>query len=308
MADHDKSASPSGVIVAFDGSEHAERALRWATREAAGRGTSLTIAHSYHWPSAGLGAMEAVGFLMDALAQDSAELLESAASLAAQTAEKYDVSLEIRTVSQLGAPVPTLVELSHDHELMVVGSRGLGGFAGMMLGSVSTGVVAASVCSVAVIRGDELAERGLGDNPPVVVGIDGDPSQQATVAAILRAAFVAAQQRKSSLVAVHVWQPPTARSLTKQALRDLEAQEKWHSSVERELAARVAEVAADFPDVKLQTMTSSGRTAAALLEQAKTARLVVVGTRGRGEVKGMLLGSTSRALVQHAPCPVLVIR
>ena len=285
-----------GVLAAVDGSESAAHALAWAVAEAQARQVGLTIAHSYHWPSSGLGAMEAAGFLMDALEQDSAEVL----SAAAEAAKKLAPDLTVHTVSRLGPPVPTLVKLSEGRDLIVVGSRGLGGFAGMLLGSVGTGLVADAHCPVAVVRGERAPER----TDPVVVGVDGAPASSD----VLREAFAAAARRGCPLIAVHAWQDPTADMRAARGKADGEQQESWQRSVSDDLAQRIAEVGKDFASVQVQAVTSSQRPAAALLEQAKTAQLVVVGTRGRGDITGLLLGSTSRSLVQHAPCPVMVVR
>jgi nucleotide-binding universal stress UspA family protein len=278
-----------GVLVAIDGSESSDRALAWAVAEAGGRGVPLTIVHCYYWPSTGLGAMDAVGFLMEGLEEDSREILAAAAKQAAELAP----TTEIRTASRLSPPVPTIVEMSRGYELVVLGSRGLGGFKGMLLGSVSTGVVSSAQCPVAIVRGTE----DIDPSAPVVVGVDSSPSGEAA----LDEAFAAARRRGCSVVAVHAWQPPTRHVSAEQ-------EETWQQSIASELEAKVAEVSARFPGVPVEVVTHRDRPTAALLARAQSAQLLVVGTRGRSELKGVLLGSTSRAMVQHAPCPVLVVR
>lgn len=282
--------APGGVLVAVDGSEASERSLVWATREAARRGVPLTIVHCYYWPSSGLGAMEAIGFLMDGLAKDSADILTAAEATANRTAPDVEVSVE----SHLGAPVATIVDLSSRFDLVVVGSRGLGGFKGMLLGSVSTGVVANALCAVVVVRGEAGADD---DEAPVVVGVDASQSGQAALAE----AFAAAERQSCALVAVHAWQAPSVRVTAEQV-------EEWQRSAAADVEAQIAPLAASHPSVSVETVTYRDRPAAALLARAQTARLLVVGTRGRSEFTGMLLGSTSRALVQHSPCPVMVVR
>lgn len=278
-----------GVLVAVDGSEQARRALAWAAAEARMRAVALTITHCYYWPSTGLGAMDAIGFLMEGLEQDSREVLAAAAVEARGIAP----DIAVRTISHLGSPVAAIVDMSRDRDLVVLGSRGLGGFKGMLLGSVSTGVVAHASSSVAIVRGAGQIDSAA----PVLVGVDASPSSEA----VLTEAFAAAQRRGCPVVAVHAWQPPT-----RQVAADQE--EAWQQSVTSELDARVAVVADRFPGVPVEVVTHRDRPAAALLSRAQTAQLLVVGTRGRSELKGMLLGSTSRAMVQHAPCPVLVVR
>jgi nucleotide-binding universal stress UspA family protein len=286
----------SGVLVAVDGSEQAGRALAWAVREAGLRGRGLTIAHAYHWPSSGFSPVEAVGYLMDALEQDSAEIVAEAAKAARQLAP----DLPVQTESRPGPPVAVLVELSHEHELAVVGSRGLGGFTGMLLGSVGTGLVANAACSVAVVRG----EREPAADDPVVAGVDGSPAAEM----VLTEAFRAAQRRDCPLIAVHGWQDPTTDVLTARGQQPDFDRDSWQRAAAQALSERLDLVGQQFPSVHADAVVDWGRPTRALLEQAHTAQLVVVGTRGRGELAGMLLGSTSRAMVQHAPCPVIVVR
>jgi nucleotide-binding universal stress UspA family protein len=280
-----------GVLVAVDGSETSERSLLWAAREAARRGTSLTVVHCYYWPSSGLGAMDAIGFLMEGLAKDSADILSTAEA----TVRRAVPTLDVRVESHLGAPVATIVDLSGGFDLVVVGSRGLGGFKGMLLGSVSTGVVANALCTAVVVRGEtDLEDDAVA---PVVVGVDASKSGQAALAE----AFEAAERMSCALVAVHAWQAPSSRATAEQL-------EEWQRSAAADVAARIAPLAERHPSVTVETVTFRDRPTAALLARAQTARLVVVGTRGRSELTGMLLGSTSRAVVQHSPCPVMVVR
>ncbi len=288
-----------GVLVAVDGSDFADRALSWAVTEAQSRGAALVVAHCFHWPSPGLGAMDAVGFLMDALAEDSTDILRRAVD----TVHAAAPDLAVYATSQLGAPIPTLVQLSRGRDLVVVGSRGLGGFVGMLLGSVSSALVTSALCPVVVVRGER--EPAAGD--PVVVGVDESPMLDA----VLTEAFGAAERRGCKLVAVHAWQGPAADLRTargNEPLTEAELAAAWQRSVAADLAERLARVGSRFGSVSAEAVTVRERPAAALLARAATAQLVVVGTRGRGELRGMLLGSTSRALVQHAECPVLVVR
>lgn len=291
QADPAEGTARGGVLVAVDGSAASERSLRWAAREAARRSTSLTVVHCYYWPSSGLGAMDAIGFLMDGLAKDSEDILSAAEEAVHHEAPDVDVSVE----SHLGAPVATLVDMSGRFDLVVVGSRGLGGFKGMLLGSVSIGVVANALSAVVVVRGEtDLQDDAVA---PVVVGVDASRSGQVALAE----AFAAAERWNCAVVAVHAWQAPSSRLTPEQA-------EEWQRAAAAELEAQVAPLMALHPSVPVETVTYRDRATAALLARAQTARLIVVGTRGRSEFTGMLLGSTSRALVQHSPCPVMVVR
>lgn len=288
----------SGILVAVDGSETSRRSLDWAAREAASRGVALTIVHCYYWPSSGLGAMDAIGFLMEGLAKDSVEIL-SASEVAARTVAP---DIEIHVESHLGAPVATIVDLSARFEVTVIGSRGMGGFKGMLLGSVSLGVTSNALSSVVVVRGHDDNDSGFGPaglaaDTPIVVGVDPSPAGQLALAE----AFAIADRRSCPLVAVHAWVGPGSRLTTEQAA-------EFQQSVAADLQAQLAPLVARYPGVAVEPVTYRDRATAALLARAQSAQLLVVGTRGRSEIKGMLLGSTSRALVQHSPCPVMVVR
>lgn len=288
-------APGAGVLVAVDGSPSAGQALRWAAREAQLRGCPLTIAHAYSWP--GAGAPEAMGYVMDALEKDSVQILATAADDARAVAPEVPVSTE----SRVGPAVPVLVGLADGAQLAVVGSRGLGGFSGLLLGSVGTGLTANAPCPVAVVRG----EREPAADDPVVVGVDGT----AAADAVLAEAFRAAQRRGVGLVAVHCWQDPTTDLLVAQGRErpDFD-RDSWQQAAARALDERLALAGQRFGSVHTEAVVDWGRPPAVLLDQAQSAQLLVVGTRGRGEISSLILGSTSRAMVQHAPCPVIVVR
>ena len=135
---------------------------------------------------------------------------------------------------------------------------------------------------------------------PVVVGVDGSPTSEAAVGF----AYEAAATRGVPLVAVHTWWDLMVDP-TFAPLLDWDALEADEREV---LAERLAGWGEKYPDVHVQRLVMHDRPARALLAQAAGAQLVVVGTRGRGGVAGLLLGSVSHALLHHAPCPVAVVR
>ncbi len=135
---------------------------------------------------------------------------------------------------------------------------------------------------------------------PVVVGVDGSPTSEAAVGF----AYEAAASRRVGLVAVHTWSdtvadPELAVLLDRQVIEDGER---------RVLAERLAGWGEKFPDVAVERVVTCDGPAHALLGRAAGAQLVVVGSRGRGEFAGLVLGSVSNALVHRAPCPVAVVR
>ena len=139
------------IVVGVDGSDTSRAALRWAHDEAANHGALLTVVMAWHPPP--LPQIPPYGSLppedyVDQPRRDALALLDGlTASLAATTS-----GVDVRTVVDEGNPAKVLIEHSAGADLVVVGSRGHGGFAGMLLGSVSHHLVAHSKCPVVVVR------------------------------------------------------------------------------------------------------------------------------------------------------------
>jgi nucleotide-binding universal stress UspA family protein len=133
-----------------------------------------------------------------------------------------------------------------------------------------------------------------------VVGVDGSPTSEAALAF----AFEAADLHGVPLLAVHTWTDYQIESTMTAVLEGdaIDADER------RLLAERLAGWGEKFPDVAVTRLVTRYRPARTLLEQSAHAQLVVVGSRGRGGLAGMLLGSVSHALLHHAVCPVAVVR
>jgi nucleotide-binding universal stress UspA family protein len=280
------------IVVAVDGSACALDATRWAADEAAQRNVPLHLFHGI--------AASAVGnvtiSVFDALEADGRRQLAEAEAAAV---ERHP-GLRVDVALGHGNHVEMLIELSRDAHLMVLGSRGLGAFAGRLAGSTAVALVAHGACPVAVIR-DEGTPPAKG---PVVVGVDGSPASEEAVAI----AFDEAAWRGVDLVAVHTWLDFTsdnAYAYARQFVLD------W-SRIETEelelLAQRLAGWQEKYPEVTVRRVVERDRPLRQLLERAEEAQLLVVGSRGRGGFSSMLLGSTSQALIYHAPCPLIIAR
>ena len=179
----------------------------------------------------------------------------------------------------------------------MLGSRGLGGFRGMFVGSVSAAVCAHGHCPVVVVRG-RLPGAG-----PVVVGVDGSEAGEAALAF----AFEEAACRQVPLVAVHTWVDTSVAETWSALPIDVD----WAAVAEDErrlLAERMAGWQEKYPDVQVRQEVVRDRPVRGLLACAKEAQLVVVGSRGRHGFRGTGLGSTSQALLHHGECPVAVVR
>ncbi len=284
------------VVAGVDGSECGLQAVRWAAAEALRRQLPVRLVAAHAWPSGGLVGDPGLGVDYRAVLRD---VVLGHLATAAADARQVAPELEIEQVEVTGYPVPVLLGESAHAEIVVLGDRGLGGFTGLLIGSVAVEVTAHASCPVIVVRGSEPDRTGPRPEP-VVVGVDGSPTSEAATAF----AFEAASLRRVPLVAVHVWRDVLVDA-TMAPLLDWDVID----SDEREvLAERLAGWTEKYPDVPVRRLVARDRPARALVEESGRAQLVVVGSRGRGGFRGLLLGSVSQALLHHAHCPVAVVR
>lgn len=279
------------VVVGVDGSESALDAVRWAADEARRRETLLRIVHAYQIPTGYPQGFVDVKMLHDALLAQGKEWLVRAQEVAEEAAP----GLTVETVGVQAPTVPALEREARDAAVLVLGSRGLGGFTGLLIGSTAVTLVTRAACPIVVVREP-------GRDGPVVVGVDGTPASEAAIAF----AFAEASARDAELVAVHVWSDlllevafagePAMLDVTRLA-------EEAHGV----LGERLAGWQEQYPDVVVTREVVRDRATRALLRRAEGARLVVVGSRGRGGFRGLMLGSTSQHLLYHAACPVAVV-
>ncbi len=288
------------VVVAVDGSPASHNAVRWAANTANKRGIPLRLASSYTMPQ----FLYAEGMvppqeLFDDLQSETMEKIDEARAIAHEVAPELKIG---HTIAE-GSPIDMLLDMSSDVTMIVMGSRGLGGLSGMVMGSVSAAVVSHASCPVVVVREDNTVDENA-KYGPVVIGVDGsDVSQKAT-----EIAFAEADARGAELIAVHTWMDMQVQA----SLAGLSAAQQQWEEVEREqiamLSERLQPLTEKYPDVEVRKVITRDRPVRALVENSEGAQLLVVGSHGRGGFKGMLLGSTSRALLQSAPCPMMVVR
>lgn len=184
------------VVVAVDGSASALDAVRVASREATARNRPLRVVHALSWPLIGAALGALAGSPPEAGPRNHAQEI-----VAEAVAEAKKVSAEVDVVGEIvdGSPTPVLLRESRDAALLVLGSRGLGGFAELLVGSSAVQVSARADCPVLVVRGEARADG------PVVVGVDG----LALSTEAIGFAFEEAALRNTDLVAVHSWLYPT---------------------------------------------------------------------------------------------------
>jgi nucleotide-binding universal stress UspA family protein len=285
-----------GIVVGVDGSAASTAAVRWAARRAAMSNTGLTLVHACPAVVPGSSLVDWTGStpadVMRAQEEQAKLLLDAAAATAENTAS----GLHIQTMAIAGAPVPGLLELSNDAQILVVGRRGRVSLAEALLGSASTAMIHRACCPVAVIHDDFLAEEAPLD-APVVVGIDGSPASELATAI----AFDEASWRGVELVALHA--SSDGVPFDSQELEWARMEPKANEA----LAERLAGWRERYPDVRVRRVVVAGRPAQHLIELASTAQLVVVGSHG-GEFRGLQVGSVSSAVVQVTHTPVIVAR
>src|SRR4029079_6698200 len=187
------------VVVGGDGSGSAYRAVEWAGAEAARRRAELRLVRAFSWTTSERPIRDG-----GRVAQYRDQLLKIARGQVARAARiAADVQPEVETTTQVavGAPIEVLGSEAQRAQLLVLGDRGLGGLAGLLLGSVAVGLAAHGACPVVIVRGERAGAGN--DESPVVVGIDDSPISEAALAF----AFDAAAARGVGLVVVHAWSP-----------------------------------------------------------------------------------------------------
>lgn len=261
------------VVVGVDGSESARDAAAWAADLAAIWGAPL------HLLTVGAGPGDGrIAELRDAAERDGAH------------------PVLVETV--VGEVVDVLADQARSARMLVLGSYGDGAWSGMIAGEVAITMLDRVSCPVAVVRGTTRQippPRG----GPVVVGVDGSTAGRAALAL---AADLAASLG-ARLLAVHAWSD-IAYGVDGAAHRRPEDGSVLAGRASDLLDAELAGPARDHPSLVVNRSVVADTPLRALLAAASGARMVVVGHRGTGT--GGRLGSTSRALVEFVPCPVVV--
>ncbi|MFV0461300.1 MAG: universal stress protein [Actinomycetales bacterium] len=286
--------SQKPVVVGWDGSTESGAAVTWAAERAVALHRSLVILLAVHTPDTAAGLFPTVS---GPLYTD--DEIASILAPARELAETVAPGLTVETMAVDGHPVASLTTMSGEAELIVVGSRGRGPVSSTLLGSNSLAIASHCACPVVVVRGDHTQ----GADAPVVVGADG--SQTAAKAVAFAAHF--ADTVGAPLVAVCAVPQPTDFMVPEVAIAP-EFRDDLTAEAERFMAESLSGLCEEYPDLQVDRRLVDQAPAAALAEHGEGAQLVVVGSHGRGGFTGMLLGSVSRGVLFHAPCPIAVVR
>ncbi|MFF3732323.1 universal stress protein [Streptomyces sp. NPDC002476] len=274
------------VIAAVDGSSHSLEALDWAAREAARRGLALVVVHA---------RTPAPHSVQETQRREAEELLTQCVRRVSRLAP----ALHPTTLTPMDFPAAALTSLSRDASLVVVGSRGLGGFRSLLLGSNSLAIASMAKCPVVVVHGTPEGDREE-ELRDVVAGVAADESSEA----VLEFAFAAAAARPGArLRIVHGW-TMVSSMLSGGPVFDREAAA---ASAERTLAELTAGRREQYPQVEVVREAVGGSASRALVTASATAALTVIGRRRGGEALGLGLSPVAQTTLSHALGPVAVV-
>lgn len=289
------------ILVGVDGSASSLHALDWATAQSARSGHPLTVVCSYSLPSFAAASLDG-GYA----ALDDSAIQEGANAVLDDARERaLRAGIEVTTQLATGDAAGVLVQMSKDFTLVVVGTRGRGGFAERLLGTVSSALPAHAHCPTVVVpfRGED-SDSAVTIQPlrRIVVGVDGSPSAYGA----LHLAIKQARLWGAELVAVAGVPVGSGAGLLAWLPAAID-HEQVLSDVTDGLNAIVDKAEAANAGVKIRRIVLDGTGAELLTEFSTASDLLVVGSRGRGGFAGLLLGSTSQAVLHHSKCPVLVV-
>ena len=276
----------TGIVVGVDGSDFCKAATAWAADTALAYGLPLTLLHARP----------------DAVAEP--ELVaepDGALGEAVELAHDRHPRLEIRALQMPDSPVESLLAAGAGADLIVLGSRGVEGFRGLLLGSTTLHVAPYAQCPVVVVHSGQTGDYGFaGEGNPgqVVLGYDGSPASNRSAAF----AFRHAEAVGCGVVVVTV-EPSRGEPESVEINPRLAVP----GSDTGAFTAPVIVTASSFPNVPVSFLAGTGRPAEVLLTQAVGAELLVVGSRGMGGFAGLVMGSVSQKVLAHARCPVAIL-
>ncbi|MET7451968.1 universal stress protein [Streptomyces sp. NPDC005574] len=307
------------ITVGLDGSPESRAAAEWAAREAALRTLPLKIVHVWEPVPEPLAQAPLLGAETQQHWTERSEMgvppAEGRGRIPREAAEGIALrhpGVEVSSEQVTGRPADRLAEAAKSAELLVLGSRGLGGPGGFMVGSVGLSVLAHTERPVVLVRALEAAADEHETDPagvpsaatpfrPVVLGLDTEHPDTT----LIEFAFDTAVRRATSLRVVHGWNPPPYYAF------GTPADPALHESLALRAAGELSDLLRPwrqkFPDVEVTEMSRYGSAAVHVVEAAREASLVVVGRRVRHSPFGAHIGHVTHAVVHHSTAPVVVV-
>lgn len=306
--------SSERIVVGVDGSLNSDHALAWAAETAQSRHVPLEVVLAWDatWvnSSEGIMAIADVDETFRRLGEVAVERIDSSVF---RVSEEHDLSgLEIIRTSVRGPVVPTVIKAAEGAAMLVVGRRGIGRLGRLFMGSVSAGLVRQAHMPVTIIpdpeHADQQREAALDgaeadETPRIVVGVDGS---RASVTA-LQLAAEAATRRGLPLHAVTCWQFTTS-GIPPEAFGWVPPIDDFEARAAQNLDQAITHAGIDLPAEQLVRSVVRASPGRGLLRAAAGASWLVLGSRGVGGFERLLLGSVSSQLMEHAPCPVTIVR
>ncbi|MDT0386145.1 universal stress protein [Streptomyces sp. DSM 41921] len=279
------------VIVGVDGSEPSLRAVDWAADHAALHEVPLRIVHAYRWDR-----YEGASLTRELGTPSGRVTSDDILAVATGRARRHHPDLGVTTEALAEEPEYVLLREARTASAVIVGTRGRGELADLLLGSVSLAVATMAACPVIVIRGNHHNRAAGGRHGRLVVGVADAPT------AAVRFAYEEARRRGTALDAVRAWRCPTHDTVDHPLLAGTPERVHEERAV-KELEAALADAPAD---VRLHRHTVEGPARRVLLTASQEADLLVVGRRRPGQY-GHRLGRVAHTLLHHSACPVAVV-
>ncbi|MFJ2666403.1 universal stress protein [Nocardia fluminea] len=295
-SDSPHQTASAAVVVGADGSAGSIAAVRWAARTAADRGRSLHIVHCTD-PVADRTPRSAYDAFIVATQREVRLAAEHTLATAGEEARAAAPTVTLTTELATGNAARSLIEASAHANLVVLGATPAAGLIAH-LGSTLLAVTAHARGAVVIVRGPDPDRR----DGPVVVGVDGSIVGEPAIGA----AFAEASLRGAELVAVHAWSDLSEGQFGGVGYLEMPIDD-FAIAEESLLAERLAGWSEKYPDVVVRREVEAFGPRERLAYWSQSAQLLVVGSRGRGGFRALLLGSTSNWLVQHAECSVMVV-
>ena len=279
------------IVIGVDGSPGGTSALEWGLALAEQRHAPVRLVHAFAPTMSDLriGGGNDIGLVGDTLAA-ARDLLEQAL----EQAKSRHPALSITSRLVDDAAASALIEESREAAVIVVGAHGARGFSNLVAGSTTMNVASHAHCTVVTVP---TGLTNAGEGKGIVVGVD---ASEVTKAAI-GFAFHEAAATGQAVTAVHAWVEPVTMSPMTQDTAG------YGRAREEALTKMLAPWREEHPDVVVARRVIREHPVHALAAAADGAQLLVVGCRGRGAVRSMILGSVSHGVLHLATCPVAIV-